>query len=320
MASGSLSIDLLCNILLRLPLETLITITAVCKLWYSLIHDSTFITLHLNSTNPCGNSNGNFLIMSPSFEHICSLRCGKALAGLSRFRIPFGGSSSCFRIVGGLNGLLCITEGFGRNFGRTIFLRNPSIRKFKTLESSCFTDDLLDTRTRVVLGFSFDQGTNDYKIVRIMYFLDGSSNYLGETPPVAEVYSLRLDSWRTIGDDVPFLASDKFSKAIFHGAIHWLASESQEVQAEVIMSFRTGDEAFQEILMPNCDPDGFGIDRCNIQLEFIKDLGEADLILGIKIIRSQHRIVLTQSSYIEKILKRFTCALPRSGFAYSNPN
>ncbi|KAK3038703.1 hypothetical protein RJ639_028310 [Escallonia herrerae] len=35
------------------------------------------------------------------------------------------------------------------------------------------------------------------------------------------------------------------------------------------------------------------------------DLGEADVILGIKIIRSQHGIVLTQSSYIEKILRRF---------------
>ncbi|KAK3000695.1 hypothetical protein RJ639_020984 [Escallonia herrerae] len=33
------------------------------------------------------------------------------------------------------------------------------------------------------------------------------------------------------------------------------------------------------------------------------DLGEADVILGIKIIRSQQGIVLTQSSYIEKILR-----------------
>ncbi|KAK3001422.1 hypothetical protein RJ639_020711 [Escallonia herrerae] len=35
------------------------------------------------------------------------------------------------------------------------------------------------------------------------------------------------------------------------------------------------------------------------------DLREADVILGIKIIRSQHGIILTQSSYIEKILIRF---------------
>jgi len=37
----------------------------------------------------------------------------------------------------------------------------------------------------------------------------------------------------------------------------------------------------------------------------MKDLGEADVILGIKIIRSTNGLTLTQSSYIEKVLKRF---------------
>ena len=37
----------------------------------------------------------------------------------------------------------------------------------------------------------------------------------------------------------------------------------------------------------------------------MKDLGEADVILGIKIVRSASGLTLTQSSYIEKVLKRF---------------
>nr|GEY04784.1 zinc finger, CCHC-type [Tanacetum cinerariifolium] len=37
----------------------------------------------------------------------------------------------------------------------------------------------------------------------------------------------------------------------------------------------------------------------------MKDLGEADVILGIKILQNQNRLMLTQSHYIEKILKRF---------------
>ncbi|KAK3042274.1 hypothetical protein RJ639_001869 [Escallonia herrerae] len=65
---------------------------------------------------------------------------------------------------------------------------------------------------------------------------------------------------------------------------------------------------------------GSDIDRINEAKNFLasnfsmKDLREddvilgiireADVILGIKIIRSQHEIVLTQSSYIEKILRR----------------
>ena len=37
----------------------------------------------------------------------------------------------------------------------------------------------------------------------------------------------------------------------------------------------------------------------------MKDLGEADVILGIKIIKHNGGLMLNQSHYIEKILKRF---------------
>ncbi|GJR99359.1 zinc finger, CCHC-type containing protein [Tanacetum coccineum] len=37
----------------------------------------------------------------------------------------------------------------------------------------------------------------------------------------------------------------------------------------------------------------------------MKDLGEDDFILGIKILRKENRLMLTQSQYIKKILKRF---------------
>ena len=37
----------------------------------------------------------------------------------------------------------------------------------------------------------------------------------------------------------------------------------------------------------------------------MKDLGEADVILGIRIKRMNKGLVMTQSHYIEKILKRF---------------
>ena len=38
----------------------------------------------------------------------------------------------------------------------------------------------------------------------------------------------------------------------------------------------------------------------------MKDIGEADVILGIKIIRQGNHIKLSQSHHIEKILKRFS--------------
>ena len=37
----------------------------------------------------------------------------------------------------------------------------------------------------------------------------------------------------------------------------------------------------------------------------MKDLGEADVILNIKLIKNENGITLTQSHYVEKVLSRF---------------
>ena len=37
----------------------------------------------------------------------------------------------------------------------------------------------------------------------------------------------------------------------------------------------------------------------------MKDLGEADVILNIKLIKDENGITLSQSHYVEKILSRF---------------
>lgn len=63
----------------------------------------------------------------------------------------------------------CLTGGSGKYRGRNIYLWNPSTRKSKLLDGSCFTDLLLsDCLTsvyeRIYTGFVFDEPTNDYKL------------------------------------------------------------------------------------------------------------------------------------------------------------
>ena len=56
---------------------------------------------------------------------------------------------------------------------------------------------------------------------------------------------------------------------------------------------------------------GISLEQVEMTKEFLsssfsmKDLGEADVILGIKIIRHNGGLMLNQSHYIEKILKRY---------------
>ena len=69
---------------------------------------------------------------------------------------------------------------------------------------------------------------------------------------------------------------------------------------------------------------GTSISQVDLTKEFLsskfsmKDLGEADVILGIRIKREQGKLILSQSHYIEKVLKKFNVS-EKSTFLYSTP-
>lgn len=48
--------------------------------------------------------------------------------------------------------------------------------------------------------------------------------------------------------------------------------------------------------------------KCFLSSAFdMKDMGEADVILGIKLEKTEHGFLLSQSHYVDKVLKRFNC-------------
>ncbi|KAK2969220.1 hypothetical protein RJ640_020370 [Escallonia rubra] len=231
-----LPVELLIEILLKLPVKSLIKLTCVCKTWYSVVNDSHFITTHLNQSTLNGDNHLVHLPTSPSGKRWCSMLSMDTLDGLSIHEIPFNPEFDTFRIAGSRNGLLCLTDYRFQHYGHTLYLWNPSTQKVNILRDSCFSRK---PDTFVVLGFGFHHQANDYKVVRILY--DFNLYFNGGKGPEAEVFTLSTNSWRKIeADGIDF--PDEQSMSVFvNGAVHGKASRgSPERIIEYIGTSRAG--------------------------------------------------------------------------------
>ncbi|KAF5752571.1 F-box and associated interaction domains-containing protein isoform 2 [Tripterygium wilfordii] len=99
-----------------------------------------------------------------------------------------------------------------------------------------------------VVGFGFDQKTNDYKVLRsVVYNNHTSSCY--SWPYQIELYSLKSDSWREIHTkvDIHFFIL-YFDQVYKDGVCYWLTYWEGNF---TLMSLCMAEETFQEVPMPD---------------------------------------------------------------------
>ncbi|KAK2665119.1 hypothetical protein Ddye_003693 [Dipteronia dyeriana] len=253
MSSIHIPIEILYNILGRLPVKEIIRFRCVCKAWRDLVIDPNFISTHLNlqtyDSDRCllqykagryGSGKDFFVAFN-----------ARNFAEHSNLEVPFSCETSYFKIVGSVNGLLCLSLSFTL-FGRTLYLWNPSIWKLKILSGSCFHRQIEKWKTFFVVGFGFHRRTNDYKIVRIMYFTEIG----GREPPRAEVFSLARNSWRKVGTNSGFYTRDRSSTVVVNGCVHWFAFRINDVYSKYILAFDFDSEEFREITLPKYHHNG----------------------------------------------------------------
>ncbi|KAG5560591.1 hypothetical protein RHGRI_003798 [Rhododendron griersonianum] len=126
---------------------------------------------------------------------------------------PFDKTANGVEIVGSCNGLVCIAIR-----SKTLSIWNPSTRKFRILpdiEVPWWNRFTVYQRSRFpVCGFGYDESIDDYKVVLIF---QAQVNW--EYKNTAVVYTLRTDSWRTIGD-CPHQVNG--SGEFVSGVLHWI--------------------------------------------------------------------------------------------------
>ncbi|XP_058219394.1 F-box protein CPR1-like [Rhododendron vialii] len=111
--------DVLVNIFIRLTIKTLLQCTSVCKSWYSIIVNPSFIDSHLNRppTQTYNNAHHLLLVRTCSSDddggkELYSLHCDdESFDEYAKLHFPFSKAFNMFfRIVGSCNGVLCLTD------------------------------------------------------------------------------------------------------------------------------------------------------------------------------------------------------------------
>ncbi|XP_021297569.1 F-box protein CPR30-like isoform X2 [Herrania umbratica] len=249
---GDLPRELFLEILLRLPVESLMRCKCVCKFWYALIRNAKFIELHLKyncNNNVCVLLKRCLLTCLGEKENMLSLVCSNGFSFVNLdVDLSLYKKEPCLQLLGHCDGVICLS-----NYRDDIVLCNPATRESMVLPQSCLPcspsiPNLIPQTS--ALGFGYDAKSHHCKVVRIVsYWEEINESGLPHLSRV-EVYSLGTGSWKEINVKVPahVLYSPCF-ETYFNGSFHWYAVDDN--RNEVILSFHMGNEEFQVIPMPS---------------------------------------------------------------------
>ncbi|XP_028754748.1 F-box/kelch-repeat protein At3g23880-like [Neltuma alba] len=191
--------DVICNILKRLPMKSLIRFQCVCRDWKNLIESSSFNLEHLLHT-----SRPTLLLLLRCYHRV-SLRIvlvdHSTMQVLEIQKPPLIDPSINFRIVGSSNGLVCVEVGiedrcmvpspFSPKENGTVspyfLLWNPLTRQFREVPRT-----MKGSNGYYDVGFVFNPIDDDFKIVTTYV-----TQFRFAVNPV-EVYSLNSGSWKEV--------------------------------------------------------------------------------------------------------------------------
>ncbi|XP_074359421.1 F-box/kelch-repeat protein At3g23880-like [Apium graveolens] len=251
--------DLFIEVLLRLPVKSLLRFKVVCKAWRSCISNPKFVKRHVASTTK--NPNNDFFILhSRDGDQLLAINVNFPHRTIS-LKIPMPASDyfDCFDIIGSCNGLLCVAlKCNGNELPTKLYLWNPANGKLKQISKYSIKFKPNSDDYRVSVGFGYDYTSGDYKVVRIVtyqrYFEFGVRVVIDNSiKHRVEVYSLNKDSWKEIKVDSkfrsPYWLVGGNCPIIVNGSPYWLVGRDSGSSWD-LLSFNMQSEEFSTILLP----------------------------------------------------------------------
>ncbi|XP_026402658.1 F-box/kelch-repeat protein At3g06240-like [Papaver somniferum] len=240
---SSVTEEIYLEILLRVPVRSTFTCKCVCKTWFSIISNPSFVKMHLNLTiqrnNPtlmlkgCNdNSEDEFTnaVYSIGYDTLLSPVTDSA-DDVFELDDPFKPLVNYVNLKGSCNGLLCL--GYGNDSEEFFCLWNPATKEIKIIPKS--PTEYEDVHSEV-FDFVYDWKTDDYKLIILVIFEGDKDRCL------VDVYSLASNSWRVNKPPPPYMFPFRREIGeIVNGALHWLC-KTPDGCSTLVISLDVSDE------------------------------------------------------------------------------
>ncbi|KAL3506355.1 hypothetical protein ACH5RR_031737 [Cinchona calisaya] len=270
--------DLINEILLRLPVKSLVKFKCVSRSWLSLISSHQFIRAHFKFNSSTDNQ--RVLILSCvgwdyCFKH-CSLNSllyAQVTDAIDVDYPPFDAPLNLVSVVGCSGGMICIAIR-----ATNLFLWNPSTLKSKKLPDLGIR--LKEDSYYIACGFGYDEINDDYKVVAVVVILDDHDE---PSSTLVMVCSTESGSWRRIGDFQGGFPLEEYGKFV-NGKLHWSLDKEDY---RYIGSLDLATEIYGKVEKPNYDKDSYS--DSGLESDHDSDSestldGEVLLFLGSKLV------------------------------------
>ncbi|XP_050917915.1 F-box/kelch-repeat protein At3g06240 [Lathyrus oleraceus] len=235
--------ELIIEILLNLPVKSLIRFQCLSKAWFSLISDPDFAEYHFQFAPHTRRiefiSNDLQQTTSMDFEEHLDLR--NAIVKRCNFLDPQ--VESLIPIISSCRGFIF----FHHSSGFCILNPCTKVHREIPLAPGEFETNLELRWFYYLYGFGYDELRDDYLVVSVSFIP------AEEDLSRLEYFSLKDNKWEEIEDTYFHLTSDKINPrvgSLFNGAIHWLALHSDSLMA-VIFIFDLTERKLFEMPYPN---------------------------------------------------------------------
>ncbi|GAU32665.1 hypothetical protein TSUD_218420 [Trifolium subterraneum] len=244
---STLPIDLVAEILCRLPVNLLLQLRYLCKSFNSLISDDDFAKKHLRMSTArhhlivrSKNKLGDLCLLDSPLPSVFST--SRVTLKQIKLNYPVSLNNGHRLKVCSCDGILCMNTTSIHE--RSAILWNPCFRNFKILPPLEFE---WDYNHAPIYSFGYDHLIDSYKIIVV-----SSSNWTRGKIEVG-VHSLGTNDWRRI-HDIPVSGWIQGSGIFVSGTINWLVFDASNICLSSIVSLDLEKESYQ--MLPQPDSEG----------------------------------------------------------------